>query len=180
MADAGIACCCLSGSGDLTAVLGVADSVLLVFPETQQANVDGWLADLRRDRVRTALLISDSSPQAYRWGLATGAAGVIPAQAELEDMISLLRSALHNRTVLPVSVVEALARATGAVGADLTDIERRWLADLAAGRTVGELARSYLRSEREMYRSLSRLYRRLGVANRSAALLAAQRAGLLT
>lgn len=180
LADAGMACCCLPALDDLASVLEVADNVLLVLPEAQKENVLGAVPTSRRQSIRMALLLSGSDLQAYRRGLAAGAAGVIPAQTDLDDMISLLYSALHDRTVLPIPVLQALARTTGMVGADFTDIERHWLADLAAGRTVGQLARSHMRSEREMYRSLGRLYRRLGVSNRSAALLVAQRAGLLT
>jgi DNA-binding NarL/FixJ family response regulator len=54
-----------------------------------------------------------------------------------------------------------------------------WLLALSRGQTVVELADDVGYSERSMFRKLHELYERLGVTNRSAALLEAQRLGLL-
>jgi DNA-binding CsgD family transcriptional regulator len=51
---------------------------------------------------------------------------------------------------------------------------------MANGQTVGELARAVGYSEREMFRLLRSLYERMGVRNRTEALLKAAQSGLLT
>ena len=54
-----------------------------------------------------------------------------------------------------------------------------WLRALAAGATVHQLAERIGYSEREMYRLLRAVYDRLGVPNRTQALVWATRQGIL-
>jgi DNA-binding NarL/FixJ family response regulator len=78
-----------------------------------------------------------------------------------------------------------VARAISAHGAPLQDKEWitpeevEWLRFLAEGATVHELAEKVGYSERALYRVLHGLYGRLRVANRTEAILQAQRWGLL-
>jgi DNA-binding CsgD family transcriptional regulator len=61
----------------------------------------------------------------------------------------------------------------------VTAVEIRWLQSLADGVTVAELAKQASYSEREMFRLLQRLYRRMGTRTRVAAIVKAARTGLL-
>ncbi|MBT0769498.1 response regulator transcription factor [Kineosporia sp. J2-2] len=180
LAESGLPCCCVPAAGELSQVVEAADSVLVVVPQELVGDIVAQVPRGRRPAVRLALLLADRDPRSYARALHLGAVGLVPLESELPDLIHVLSSAQRNRTVLPVDVVRALARSVSAVGTELSEAERAWLTELAGGRTVGDLARRSSYSEREMYRVLARLYRRLGATNRAAALIAAQRAGLLT
>ena len=76
---------------------------------------------------------------------------------------------------------EATARQLAPLGARLVLGARRVdrLQTMAKGRTVAQLARAVGYSEREMFRLLRQLYDRMGVRNRTEALLKAAQCGLL-
>ena len=61
----------------------------------------------------------------------------------------------------------------------LSRVEADWLRALGRGTTVTALAGRSSYSEREVYRRLGALYRKLGARNRAEALVAAARFGLL-
>jgi DNA-binding NarL/FixJ family response regulator len=110
-----------------------------------------------------------------------GAAGVL---AESEDPADFVRSALasrSDRSVVPLKVMRAMAERVPTHDDLSTWIdagERVWLREMAAGCTVAELANELGYSERAMFRNLRRLYVRLGVKNRTEALLWAERSGV--
>jgi DNA-binding CsgD family transcriptional regulator len=58
--------------------------------------------------------------------------------------------------------------------------EQSWLRSMAGGMTVADLAESVGYSERAMFRLLRDLYRRIGVKNRTEALIWASRNSLLS
>jgi DNA-binding NarL/FixJ family response regulator len=98
------------------------------------------------------------------------------------DVRSAVEAALAGNSLLPFEVVGSMA---GLVPDDqglsrwLTDEERSWLRSMAAGETVADVAESVGYSERAMFRQLKSLYRRLGVSNRTEALLWAAQRGIL-
>ena len=127
------------------------------------------------------VLLEDPSPAQHVAALRAGARGVAHAGAPLADLIAVLSAAARGFTVLPAAVARALCLplvSTRAV--EVPAEERGWLRQLARGVSVAELAVRSCYSEREMYRLLNRAYQRLGAANRTEALLLAQRAGLLS
>lgn len=125
-------------------------------------------------------LLREAGPRSYEEALRAGASGAVSWEAPPETVIKVLRAALDEHCLLPVTLARALLVNDNTV--DVTDIsleEARWLQMLATGATVAELARHASYSEREMFRLLNRLYQRMGARNRMEALLIAARSGLL-
>jgi hypothetical protein len=88
---------------------------------------------------------------------------------------------VQDYCVLPAEVVRALVTTNGTPldVPEVTTVEIGWLQRLADGITVAELAKQASYSEREMFRLLQRLYRRMGTRTRVAAIVKAARTGLL-
>jgi len=85
--------------------------------------------------------------------------------------------------LLPVSLGQGLVSAppTGSERDDwLTPAETAWLRALALGQAVGRIAMDSGLSERTMYRRLTEVFDRIGVAGRSEASAWAWRNGYLT
>lgn len=101
--------------------------------------------------------------------------------ARADEIALTLHAAFLHRTLLPIRVARTMAGDTrprtqpDAIG----DTELSWFRDLAAGKTVAELAGRMGYSEREMYRRLQRMYGRIGASGRTDALLRVARWGLL-
>lgn len=141
------------------------------------------VVDLRRGRedlVVVALLL-EPTPETVRGVLMAGACSVAGWDASPEEVVALLEAGLQERSVLPTSMIHQLAMGTtdepGVPELDRDQVA--WLRALAAGATVTQLADQVGYSEREMYRLLRALYDRLGVGNRTQALLWATRRGVL-
>jgi len=124
----------------------------------------------------------DLDPVLFAAGIRSGAIGMIDADDSPELVLLVLGAALRGLSVLPELVVRTMSQHTP----DETDVshwlntdEMKWLVAMAAGSTVADLAESIGYSERAMFRRLKDLYQRLGVANRTEALLWAGRHGLL-
>ncbi|WP_432564334.1 hypothetical protein [Kineococcus sp. SYSU DK003] len=131
-------------------------------------------------RVVPAVLLEDPSPAQHMAALRAGARAVTHSGAPLAELIAVLSAAARGGTVLSAPVARALVMPLAGVRTpDVPAEERNWLRQLARGVSVAELALRSSYSEREMYRLLNRAYQRLGAANRTEALLVAQRAGLL-
>ena len=131
--------------------------------------------------VRLAVLVDGEDPERYRHGLRLGAHTVVPITSSPARMVTVLAAAARGYRLVPAAAARALCQ--GVVGVSAVQVPERelgWLRLVADGVTVAELARRSAYSEREMYRLLGATYRRLGAETRTEALIAAQRAGLLT
>lgn len=142
------------------------------------------LAKLRAISPDCALvaLLPDSCPKSYLEALQAGAWAAVPLEAEPELIVKVLRGALEGYSLLPLCVTRVLMTATPPslrTGPALTSQDVKRLQLLAGGGTVVDLARDVGYSEREMFRLLHDLYRRMGVENRSEALVRAAQWGLL-
>jgi DNA-binding NarL/FixJ family response regulator len=123
------------------------------------------------------VLVADPGPARYRQLLESGASA-LPSDSSADDVVLAVEAATRALACLPATVLRAAGRDDG----DPPAVSRRevsWLRALGAGETVGEVARTAGYSQREMYRLLRDLYRRLGADNRTGALLRADRLGLL-
>jgi DNA-binding NarL/FixJ family response regulator len=138
---------------------------------------------LRRTRDDTVLvcLLCEHPAAAYQLALSSGADAAVHRDAPLAEILSVFQAALGDRTLLPTGVARTLAEdgGVGCAAPELCDEERALLQTLAAGDTVSQIAEAMGFSDREMYRRLRRLYRRLGCKNRSEALVLAARARLV-
>jgi DNA-binding NarL/FixJ family response regulator len=91
-----------------------------------------------------------------------------------------LEAALAGDVIVSRAVVTALissSRLQPDTEEPLEHEERRWLRQLASGMTVARLANTAGYSERAMYRLLNGVYDRLGVTNRTEALMRANALG---
>ncbi|SDQ10006.1 LuxR C-terminal-related transcriptional regulator [Quadrisphaera sp. DSM 44207] len=164
---------------ELEAAAGDGATCLLVVPQELGTRALAAL-DGRRRRVELVLLLRDDRPSSYLTGLRAGARSFVHPRARLPEVVAVLRGAARGLTLLPPAVVRSLCRPLHTQPApQLSERERSWLRQIAAGVTVAELAQRSSYSEREMYRLLGSVYRRLGAKNRTEALFTAQRSGLL-
>jgi DNA-binding NarL/FixJ family response regulator len=146
--------------GDISAI----DSIHLVWPG-----------------VPIVVLLAQASVTNYRRALHTGAIAVLSVYAELEEIAHAVGGAVSGLITLPHRAAEAVATTSRTADSPtlLNDQEIAWLDHLARGTTVTKLAGEAGYSERAMYRQLSLMYRKLGVQNRTQALLLAAQHGLL-
>jgi DNA-binding NarL/FixJ family response regulator len=93
----------------------------------------------------------------------------------------MLTAGVESRSILPTHLLQELATIPGddSTVAELDQEQIEWLRALARGMTVNQLAESISYSEREVYRLLRALYDRLGVGNRTAALIWAAQRGIV-
>jgi DNA-binding NarL/FixJ family response regulator len=156
-------------------------TVVLLTLET----ADDWslLAQLRQQQadVIVVAVLSDANLTTYVRAVAAGAVTALPRDAAVDLVKHIFDEALRGFSVLPVEVVRALATRYQAVGdgPEPGSRELGWLRELADGATVAQVAERSGYSERAMFRLLRGLYGRLGVKNRTEALMVAQRRGWL-
>jgi DNA-binding NarL/FixJ family response regulator len=115
-----------------------------------------------------------------RWFLSAGAVGVVCSDSTPAAFGAALQAVACGLVVVPASETDArLGAVRPALLRSVSDQERAWLADLAAGCTIATIAQRSRLSEREVYRRLDRLYSRLGVNGRAGAVAFAGEWGLL-
>lgn len=131
--------------------------------------------------VPVVALLPSPTPAAYAAVLRHGATGAAPWDAAPEHIVRVLDAAAEGLAVLPLDVARSLAtKGCSSAPPDwVTGTVVESLRSLADGITVGALARRSGCSERAMYRRLQCLYARMGVSNRSEAILQASRWGLI-
>lgn len=126
-------------------------------------------------------VMTDTSVNAYVHAILAGAVTVVPRDALAETIRDVLDAAVSDRSVLPIEVVRALATPHGILQ-DKENVSAReigWLRELAHGATVAQLAERVGYSERAMFRMLRELYVRIGVRNRTQAMIRAKELGWL-
>ena len=139
------------------------------------------LAELCRadDELAVVAMLDRAGVAEYLRAISAGVAGAVPRQSTAAEVRAAFQAAVQGNTLLPVEVLRALAghpvAEAGAVPAEQpTTREIGWLRDLAQGVSVSRLADRSGYSERMMFRLLRELYTRLGVANRTEALILAR------
>ncbi|MEU7133433.1 hypothetical protein [Streptomyces sp. NPDC046261] len=127
-------------------------------------------------------LLNEPDVDDYRSALRAGVQGLVAHDADLWEIGEVLRSALRGDVRLPAAVARALAdRTTAAPSAlALSSDETELLTQLASGAPVADIAKRSGYSERHMYRVVRHLYGRVGARNRSEAIAAVARWGLLS
>jgi DNA-binding NarL/FixJ family response regulator len=113
--------------------------------------------------------------------LRAGAVHALGRDADADAFRAVVGDVARGVVTLPAAVMRAVAALPDAamVGLPPSDEEIRWLRELANGSTVAVLARKLQYSERALYRRLKDLYRKLGVLNRTQALILAREQGWL-
>lgn len=160
--------------------VGGSAAVALVEDRGADAEIRDHL-DLHEDIPVVAVVADPSVGQVARL-IRAGAAAVIDENQSSLAFSAVVGEALDGRASLPSRFVRAMAETvpdTDDLDRWLTPEESGWLRTMADGKTVAELASEYGYSERALFRLLRRLYTRIGVRNRTEALIWASRSGLL-
>ena len=152
---------------------------VIVVPFGESAAVLTAVQGARELFVAAVVVVEQVTTEASADVLQAGATGVVAMDAELGQVLAVVRAAAAGQTLLPRQIARGLSRGSAGPAPQLQVHERRWLRHLAESGTVANLATASGYSEREMYRLLGSVYTRLGAANRTEALLLAERWGLL-
>lgn len=141
------------------------------------------MSELRRrfpDLALIAVLLGNEPPDHLR-ALRSGASAAINMRADPAQLAAAIRAALAGLTVLPIRMAHTVAAQAAAHAAPgrLSEDDVRWLRALGRGRSVVELACVEGYSQREAFRRLARLYRRMGARNRQEAIALAAQWGVL-
>ena len=157
-----------------------ADLVLLDIQLPGMSGLDG-LRLIRQacPKARIVLVSASVAPDAVNEARARGADGFLPKSASGEDILEAITCALSGRPCFPAGsgAAQAQARAPGA--ATLTARQLDVLRLLCAGKPNKVIARDLGLSENTVRVHVAAIFAQLGVNSRSAALLAAQRMGLV-
>jgi DNA-binding NarL/FixJ family response regulator len=125
-------------------------------------------------------LLPEAEIEAYCHALRHGAIAAVDWNAEPDEIVRVVSAAAAGQSLLPAELAQEFGKRGGdAHGPIIRSEEVLWLKALADGVSVVMLADEVGYSERSMFRRLHDLYGRLGVQNRAAAIVEAERLGLL-
>lgn len=133
--------------------------------------------------LRVVVLSIRDEAETIEQALAAGAAVYVVKTAHPDDLASAIRQAFQNSVYLPASRNGVKPEPVGPDPVDAPELTRRELEILllvAEGHSNAELARMLWVTEQTVKFHLSKIYRKLGVANRTEAGRWAQLHGLLT
>ncbi|GGI39688.1 putative transcriptional regulatory protein NarL [Cnuibacter physcomitrellae] len=133
---------------------------------------------------RVIVLSAYAEPAIVFRCLENGAAGFLSKDADRDTLIAAIRTVAAGADVLPPELVgdvldQIRQRRTAPAAVTLSPRERDILAAAAAGRSAPEIARAMHLSTSTVKTYLRRLYEKLGVGSRGAAIAEAMRLGLL-
>jgi DNA-binding NarL/FixJ family response regulator len=112
--------------------------------------------------------------------LEAGASAFVAKDAPADDVVAAARHAAASPAAFTASdLADAMRRRLTPSGPQLTPRERQVLGLLADGLAVAQIARSLYISESTAKTHISKLYEKLGAANRAQALMTAMRLGLI-
>jgi DNA-binding NarL/FixJ family response regulator len=155
--------------------------VLLTLLSAQDWSLLTRLRETRSDTMVIAVL-ADMSTRSHVQAILGGAIAVVARDALPETVRTVFEAAVAGKILLPVDVLRALTTSESFPDEDesgLSPQEIGWLRELALGTTVARLADRTGYSERAMFRLLRALYLRIGVRNRTEALMRAHEQGWL-
>ncbi|MCV7368802.1 DNA-binding response regulator [Mycolicibacterium duvalii] len=173
------------GPAALAAIREHAPQVALL--DYRMPGMDGAevAAAVRRDDLATrVLLISahDESAIVYR-ALQDGAAGFLPKESTRGELVSAVLDCAKGRDVIAPSLAAGLAgeirRRAEPEAPVLSPREREVLALIAAGASIPAMARELFLAPSTVKTHVARLYDKLGVSDRAAAVAEAMRRKLL-
>ena len=113
--------------------------------------------------------------------LEAGASAFVPKDAPAEDVISAARhAAVSPRAFTANDLAGAMQRRLTPTGPQLSPREREVLGLLADGLGVAQISKQLFISESTTKTHISKVYEKLGAANRAQALMTAMKLGLIT
>ncbi|WP_193518720.1 helix-turn-helix domain-containing protein [Nocardiopsis kunsanensis] len=131
--------------------------------------------------LKLVAILSESTPKNVHDALNFGVTSVITWDFHPTDMRKAIQLTANGYSCIPQESMELLSSlAPGARTADaLSDHESKWLKTMAMGKPISYIATQENFSEREMFRRLSVMYRKMGVRNRFQAVARAAQWGVL-
>ncbi|MEC4903019.1 response regulator transcription factor [Mycobacteroides chelonae] len=187
----------LTGSGQICVVAEAQDGAgaLALIREHQpdvalldyrMPELDGTqvAAAVRRDELRTRVLLlsaHDDAAIVYH-ALAEGAAGFLSKESTRAELVSAVLDCARGRDVVTASLTAGLAgeirKRAQPAGPSLSTREREVLQMIADGLTVPAMAKQLFLAPSTVKTHVQRLYEKLGVGDRAAAVAEAMRRGL--
>jgi two-component system nitrate/nitrite response regulator NarL len=173
------------GREALDAIRREAPDVALV--DYQMPGLDGLgiVRAVVRDQLPTRVVLLSAHTESGRVfdALQEGAAGYLPKDARRAEIIEAVLKASRGETVVPAGLAGGLAgeirlRAQPA-GPALSERERQVLEAFARGRSIPQVAEELYIATSTVKTHAQRLYEKLGVSDRAAAVAEAMRRGLL-
>jgi DNA-binding NarL/FixJ family response regulator len=178
-------------------VVGEADTVAdglqtaeLMQPDVVVTDVrlpDGTGLDLAsklrelREEVGIVVLTMYAGDESLFAALESGASAFVSKDAPSDDVVAAARhAAVSPRSFTAKDLAGAMQRKMTPTGPQLSPREREILALLAEGLGVGPIARKLYISESTAKTHISKIYEKLGAANRAQAIMRAVQAGLLS
>jgi two-component system, NarL family, nitrate/nitrite response regulator NarL len=138
-----------------------------------------------RDGLPTRVLLLSATTEGvvvYR-AIQDGAAGYLSKNSDRDDIVAAVVACARGESVLPPELVTTLAtqvhRQATPQTAPLSERERQILRLIADGRSVPEIATELFVAPTTIKTHIRRLYEKLGVSDRGAAVAQAMRNGLL-
>lgn len=174
-----------NGSGALELIREHLPDVALV--DYRMPELDGTqvAAAVRRDELPTRVLLlsaHDDAAIVYH-ALEEGAAGFLSKESTRAELVSAVLDCARGRDVVTASLTAGLAgeirRRAQPAGPSLSTREREVLRMIAAGQTVPAMAKELFLAPSTVKTHVQRLYEKLGVGDRAAAVAEAMRRGLL-
>ena len=138
-----------------------------------------------RDKLptRVVLLSAHDEPAIVFMALQDGAAGFLPKESSRSELVNAVLECAKGRDVVAPSLAAGLAgeiRKRGDHDAPtLSPREREVLVMIAAGRSIPAMAKELFLAPSTVKTHVQRLYEKLGVSDRAAAVAEAMRRGLL-
>lgn len=174
-----------NGSGALELIREHLPDVALL--DYRMPELDGTqvAAAARRDELPTRVLLlsaHDDAAIVYH-ALEEGAAGFLSKESTRAELVSAVLDCARGRDVVTASLTAGLAgeirKRAQPAGPSLSTREREVLRMIAAGQTVPAMARELFLAPSTVKTHVQRLYEKLGVGDRAAAVAEAMRRGLL-
>ena len=155
--------------------------------DQQMPGMDGGqvAAAVKRDELPTrVLLVSASTDSAIVYqALQQGAAGYLSKESSRNEIVSAVLDCAQGRDVLPAHLASGLAaeirRRAEPTGPVLSAREREVLSMIAEGTSIPAIAKRLFLAPSTVKTHVQRLYEKLGVGDRAAAVAEAMRRGLL-
>ncbi len=188
----------LSGSGDVEVVAEAEDGLAalalikehspdVALLDYRMPGLDGAevAAAVRRDELSTRVLLvsaHDDAEIVYH-ALQQGAAGYLPKDSTRSEIVNAVLDCAKGRDVLAPRLASGLAveirRRAEPTGPQLSAREREVLSLIAHGRSIPSIAEALFLAPSTVKTHVQRLYEKLGVGDRAAAVAEAMRRGLL-
>jgi DNA-binding NarL/FixJ family response regulator len=182
--DPGIVIVGEAGSGDEAVALARALAPDVILMDLRMPNGDGVSATRRilaeRPEAKVVVLTTYETDQDIVPAVEAGATGYLLKDTSREDLIAAVAAARRGETVLSPSVATRLvSRMRAPAQETLTPRETEVLALVARGLTNAEIGRALFISETTVKTHLIRVFGKLGVSDRTAAVTTALERGLL-